>query len=143
MRSSHVGKLVKGRYYLFGGKFSDQRLYSTIEYFDCEKREWFTYSNSLSENRVEQSMDFIEKYLVLFGGYENHRIYNELKLFNIEKSAWTVLQPRSSAIPSHRYGHSSLVINSDLYVFGGMDKNQTLNDLWRFNFSESKYDLVT
>jgi hypothetical protein len=39
--------------------------------------------------------------------------------------------------PSHRYGHASVVFRESLFIFGGMDKQKPLNDLWRFDFADS------
>lgn len=80
-------------------------------------------------------MDAVDNFLVLFGGYEGQRLYNDLRLFNVSTSKWINISPSGkSQAPSHRYGHSSLVLKDGLMIFGGIDKQKPLNDLWRFCF---------
>ena len=130
--------MYKKKYYMFGGKFSDQRAFSPIECFDCTSMEWKSFQNTLEENKIEHSLDQLDSYLVIFGGYEAHRIYNDLKAFDLEKLSWISLQPKSES-PSHRYGHASIVYKQDLYIFGGMDKQRPLNDMWRYSISGSSW----
>lgn len=38
--------------------------------------------------------------------------------------------------PSPRYSHTATIIRSDMYVFGGRQLNQNLNDIWMINLEE-------
>lgn len=41
--------------------------------------------------------------------------------------------------PKLRFGHTSVVNDNLMYVFGGWDGNVTLNDLNVFDFNEKKW----
>ncbi len=142
VRSGHSGQVFRGRYYLFGGKFQDQRFYSPVECFEIDKLAWRSCPDSLSENRIEHTTNLIDAYLVVFGGYESQRIFNDIKIFDLESNLWLMIQVKNSG-PSHRYGHASIIFKESLFIFGGMDKQKPLNDLWRFNFADSTYRSLT
>ena len=45
-------------------------------------------------------------------------------------------------IPPGRYGHSAVVVDDALYVFGGQGQFGCLDDLWRFDFESCAWTLV-
>ena len=135
VRSGFACAVIREKLYLFGGRFSDQRPFTCMEIFDTIEQRWTASQESLAENKTEHTMDAVDNFLVLFGGYEGQRLYNDLRLFNVSTSKWiNISPPGKSQAPSHRYGHSSLVLRDGLIIFGGIDKQKPLNDLWRFCF---------
>ncbi len=45
--------------------------------------------------------------------------------------------------PPARAGHSAIVYEDSMYIFGGKDEeNNKLNDLWQFVFSTYQWNLV-
>ena len=51
-----------------------------------------------------------------------------------ETLEWTEIIAKGQKI-SKRYGHSAVVYNDSMYVFGGYDDfGLTCNDLWEFKF---------
>lgn len=141
IRAGHAGGVYKNKYYLFGGKFQDQRTCSAVEVFDCQKYEWQQIYNSLEENRVDHTAEIVDKYLVIFGGYESHRVFNDLKVFNIETQTWVTLSHRHQG-PSSRYGHSSIIIDHCLFIFGGMNKQELMNDMWQYDFVSMSWSKI-
>lgn len=143
MRSGFACAVVREKLYLFGGRFTDQRSFSCVETFDTLDMKWSSLQDSLAENKTEHTMDAVDNYLVLFGGYEGQRLYNDLKLFNISSEKWVnISQTSKSQSPSHRYGHTSLVVSDGLFLFGGIDKQKPLNDLWRFCFVKGVWSQI-
>ena len=45
----------------------------------------------------------------------------------------SVVEVQGSQKPEGRFGHCSILIMNDLYIFGGFRENGSLTDLWRFN----------
>eukprot|EP00227_Mantoniella_beaufortii_P007284 CAMPEP_0197585694 /NCGR_PEP_ID=MMETSP1326-20131121/7914_1 /TAXON_ID=1155430 /ORGANISM="Genus nov. species nov., Strain RCC2288" /LENGTH=351 /DNA_ID=CAMNT_0043150237 /DNA_START=141 /DNA_END=1193 /DNA_ORIENTATION=- len=45
-------------------------------------------------------------------------------------------------IPPGRYGHSAVLVNDQLYVFGGQGQFGCLNDLWVFDFERCTWALI-
>jgi tRNA wybutosine-synthesizing protein 3 len=133
IRSGFACAVIKSKMYMFGGRFVDQRSFSCVEVFDIQDNLWINCQESLAENKAEHTMDAIDNHIILFGGYEGQRLYNDLRLFDTKSSKWLNISPPGKSIaPSHRYGHSSIILNDGLLIFGGIDKQKPLNDLWRF-----------
>ena len=74
--------------------------------------------------------------MVVFGGFERGVRQNSMIAYNIEKGEWEVLLPdKDSKLPQPRAGHSAIVYDDKMYVFGGKDEdNEKLKDLWCFEF---------
>lgn len=97
--------------------------------------------SSMVENRIEHSFDVMGKYAVMFGGYEGQKIFNEVKLFDLVAFDWISPMIHGTS-PSHRYAHGSAVVAGALFIFGGMDKHQPLNDLWRYSIETSAWNRI-
>ena len=56
--------------------------------------------------------------------------------YNFSRSEWEILTPdKESPIPQSRAGHSAIVYDGKMYIFGGKDEdNEKLKDLWCFEF---------
>jgi hypothetical protein len=59
---------------------------------------------------------------------------------NSAKSTWTEVQCKIH--PSARFGHSQVVFEDKVYLFGGWDGKYTLNDLWEFDPISMKWNLI-
>lgn len=74
--------------------------------------------------------------MYLFGG-STANARNDLYSFSFETNQWSEVRPASSAgqaacEPCPRFCHSCQVHDNSLYVFGGYDGHQRLNDFWQF-----------
>jgi len=70
-----------------------------------------------------------------FGGYGGTHRFNDTWSFNILTRKWTELQCTGS-IPSPRAGHTAVLIDDFMYVFGGRAEDETcLDDLTALNLS--------
>ena len=55
--------------------------------------------------------------------------------FNFEEGAWERVEPNEGPLPIPRAGHSAVMYDGKMYVFGGKDEdNEKLKDFWRFDF---------
>jgi hypothetical protein len=74
--------------------------------------------------------------MYLFGGSTGNA-RNDLYSFSFETNQWHEVRPAISSgqavcEPCPRFCHSCEVYNGSLYVFGGYDGQQRLNDFWQF-----------
>jgi N-acetylneuraminic acid mutarotase len=70
-----------------------------------------------------------------FGGYDGTHRFNDTWSFNISTRKWTELQCTGS-IPSPRAGHTAVLIDDVMYVFGGLSNDKTyLDDLTALDLS--------
>ena len=63
-----------------------------------------------------------------FGGFGGQHDFNDAWSFNISTRKWTELQCTGS-IPSPRSGHTAVLVNDVMYVFGGYTGKDYLDDL--------------
>lgn len=84
--------------------------------------------------------------MYLFGG-STGSARNDLYSFSFETSQWHEVRPAAAAgqkavVPCPRFCHTCEVYNNSLYVFGGYDGQQRLNDFWYFKLAmEIKIDI--
>ena len=71
----------------------------------------------------------------MFGGSDSFQNFNDLLELNEELTEFTNIGGvnKDDLWPSPRFGTSASVYNTKLYLFGGWDGFQTLNDLWEFD----------
>lgn len=73
----------------------------------------------------------------VFGGISNGKLLSDLWIFSLSSNQWKV----DSSFPSSpRYGCVSFVIQSDVYVVGGVDTTgKATSEVWRFNLPSSTW----
>lgn len=60
--------------------------------------------------------------------------------YNIARKRWTLLKYKSTRQPLARYGHSGVVYQDSLYIFGGYDQHGFCCDrLWRLNLETLRW----
>lgn len=79
----------------------------------------------------------------MFGGFVDGDRVNTTYKFNFKSGEWCLVKVNVENMPSARAGHSSVVDDKYIYVFGGKDNNdQKLNDLWRFDVTTEDWEQV-
>mmetsp|Transcript_31762 Transcript_31762/g.90585 ORF Transcript_31762/g.90585 Transcript_31762/m.90585 type:complete len:512 (-) Transcript_31762:53-1588(-) len=77
--------------------------------------------------------------MYLFGG-STGSARNDLYAFSFETDQWQEVRPltatgQKAVVPCPRFCHTCRVYNNSLYVFGGYDGQQRLNDFWQFKLA--------
>ena len=87
--------------------------------------------------------------LIVFGGrtYTMHTIYNDVWIFSCRNQSWARVGATSTT-PSPRYDHTSVVVDSVMYVYGGSNNKSILKtktcfeELWTFHVDSNKWVLI-
>eukprot|EP01089_Gocevia_fonbrunei_P000771 TRINITY_DN10756_c0_g1_i1.p1 TRINITY_DN10756_c0_g1~~TRINITY_DN10756_c0_g1_i1.p1 ORF type:complete len:338 (+),score=62.43 TRINITY_DN10756_c0_g1_i1:72-1085(+) len=78
---------------------------------------------------------------IKFFGANGYR--NDVAKYNFVSNTWEKVEAKG-ALPSTRAGHTAVIINNKMIVFGGNDINgRYLNDLWSFEFSTATWTKVS
>ena len=71
--------------------------------------------------------------LYIFGGYDGTNRLNDLHRFDFTTCMWTQLVASNGLAPSPRDRVAAASYRDALYVFGGYDGANRVNDMWRFD----------
>ena len=76
--------------------------------------------------------------MLVFGGFEQGNRVNSIAIYNFSSNSWRNLElPDHVPQPSARSGHSAVIVNGNMYIFGGKnDDSEKLNDLWKFSLTD-------
>jgi hypothetical protein len=82
---------------------------------------------------------------LLFGGRTHTRCLNDLWLLSSAHLTWKQIHPVSfnKSVPSPRYGHAAVVIDHEMFVFGGSNSSgNCLEEFWKFSISRKTWSIV-
>ena len=76
------------------------------------------------------------KYLLIFGGSNGKNKFNDLLRINVEDCSLLIVKGDGD-VPTARFGHTAEVNKSCMYVFGGWNGVDTLDELFTYSFSSN------
>ncbi|XP_051972833.1 host cell factor 1 isoform X1 [Xyrauchen texanus] len=135
-RYNHSFVVVGEQIFLFGGRSGDGSQLKDIYALNTETLVWDLCIVKGEGPVVDAGQTFTphhDKDIYLFGGTVTNSdgavsSTNEIHKLSIAKMKWKV--PLYVGIPpSRRHGHVAFIVHSHLYVFGGKNEEQELNDL--------------
>ncbi|XP_068244853.1 attractin-like protein 1 [Palaemon carinicauda] len=89
-------------------------------------------SSSLLE-RSSHATVLINNEIWVIGGY-SFTVKPFLLRYNLTEDKWTSVETKSIKEPSARYGHTAVVYNESIYMYGGVKVDGTIaNELWRLD----------
>ncbi|KAG1676691.1 Attractin-like protein 1 [Nymphon striatum] len=69
---------------------------------------------------------------VVGGEYLNYSNFENIVRYNLDYSEWSTLNTFGDSTPPQRYGHSLVLHDDSMYMYGGLrDDGVILNDLWK------------
>ena len=69
--------------------------------------------------------------MYIFGGYDDKARYNDLYKFKLrnKKYTWTKIEAQGT-LPLNRFGHSAVVCKDSMFVIGGWNGHDTMDDVY-------------
>nr|XP_025044885.1 rab9 effector protein with kelch motifs-like [Pelodiscus sinensis] len=135
-RSGHTFATVGQVIYMFGG-CSSENIYSTDVYaLDTGSLTWqqCEVKGEIPSGRIHHTFTaHHDKDIYLFGGIHeskdgNKTPKNDVMKLSLAKMKWKM--PLYVGIPpACRHSHVALILHSQLYIFGGMNEEEELNDI--------------
>ena len=144
--SGHVMCLFEDGIYVYSGHDANKVMRSDVWRLDLITMEWARLraigGNPLQRSYASGGLFERTRSLVVFGGEAARRgkgkggvgaeedkfLSNHVWLFDLEKLVWTAPTVRGKR-PSPRYTHYSVVVDREMYVFGGCGRKSVLGDL--------------
>ncbi|XP_053312753.1 RING finger protein B-like [Spea bombifrons] len=137
-RTGHVFAAVGEQIYMFGGCSAKSVYYTDVYVLDTASLEWKCCEVKGEKPSGRKHHSFTahhDKDIYLFGGvqesgYEAKILNADVMKLSLAKMKWKV--PLYFGIPPEcRYKHTTFILHSQLYVFGGKNEENDLNDLMR------------
>ena len=129
---------------LFGGHDGTRHL-SDTQVFDFETRIWaaLVTEGTPPIPRDSHVSAIHGNSMYIFGGSSGSAMNDlhelQLPLSSTAAAKWRQVKSTSGEQPGHRFCHVAVVYHDAMYVFGGYDGSERLNDFLRFDFAA--YDL--
>lgn len=143
-RHSHTLKLIRGIFYLFGGKNADAFLGDFWKY-DPFTDHW-EMINSIGNSPSARNLfgaSVQGDALLIFGGEDSTALNNDMYMYNILTNTWTEISGTTGDMPSKRKAACVVLNLPYAYIFGGIDSAGICKDLWRYNFGNNTYQFVS
>lgn len=143
-RNAHTMTAVRNSLFLFGGHSGSKHL-DDLHILDTAQMHWSTpnISGSAPPGLRGHTANMVGNKMVLFGGYDGRGRSNALFLLNLDILKWD--SPSSmEGVPAGRQRHTACLVGSKkLYIFGGFDGYQWLNDLHVLDVSKLEEKSIT
>jgi len=144
-RKDFAGVQHENSFYIFGGRKDDSNLVSSE--FDFVK---LTYNNNKWEYeqvtsrstpaiRYGHKMISHEGDFYLFGGQNGSTFYNDVWKYDPDRNEWTELSLNKGKRPSGRSFSTMAIINSELWITGGISNDGYLKDTWKFDITTKEW----
>lgn len=146
---SHASVCVNGKKaYVYGGLKQNGESNGKLFTFDSVHEAWDipkfkgTPPGPLDEHTAQIRED---GKMFIFGGYdENGKLRNDVHSFNVNHNFWQEEELGQGPKPSPRAGHSSVLMKTLMYIFGGKGKeSDKFNDLWILNTIDLNWQQVS
>ena len=154
----HTGLLWQGKWYAFGGQTSSIENTKKLWVFDFLKSAWKLYGPKGKDEEWPNAVhshscnyyngDGADEMVISFGfiGDDIADHTNQVWTYNLQKDTWSNLFPHTPNsmlnVPEARSGQATAIVRSTLYVFGGAQGDQRLNDMWGFDLKSCKWQRI-
>lgn len=136
---AHTTTLIGSSVYIFGG--CDARTcFNDLYVMDADAFYWWrpTVVGDIPLPLRAMTCTAVGKKLVVFGGGDGPEYYNDVYVLDTTTFRWS--RPRIATdrpMPSKRRAHTACLYKNGIYMFGGGDGVQALNDVWRLDVSDT------
>ena len=136
-RTEHTMTLLNGKFYLIGGKTRKKKCVP-IDIFDPATNTW-TQSKCQKLTSVSRHTSVVyNNKIYVFGGHGLSELTNELVVYDPDND--TVCEVIvTDTRPPPRCGHSAVVFQHYMVIFGGRSETDALGDLWFLDFNTMQW----
>lgn len=113
-------------------------------FFDTSSKTWqkIQINGYKPGGRACHSLTCVDRFLYMFGGFNGVRSFNKLEVFDIENGTWTALNDVRGNVPVSRDAHAMVVYKDSLYLYGGHDGENYLNDMYEFSIPNKTWTQI-
>eukprot|EP01063_Lacrimia_lanifica_P029269 TRINITY_DN4426_c0_g1_i2.p1 TRINITY_DN4426_c0_g1~~TRINITY_DN4426_c0_g1_i2.p1 ORF type:complete len:458 (+),score=150.74 TRINITY_DN4426_c0_g1_i2:158-1531(+) len=135
-RSAHTSVVYGKKMLVFGGRDSDGVCCEDFHEFHLEANVW----RKLEKNhpllmRARHSAVVHNDSIIIFGGWDGRKKRNDLCVYNLDNNKITVVHDNEESnahLPCRRECHTTVVVDNNLYLFGGRFRGLFMNDSFEY-----------
>ncbi|CAD7960621.1 unnamed protein product [Amoebophrya sp. A120] len=167
-RSGAQAVLFEGKVWVFGGYTrKDGDYFNDVYVFHLPREgqhaKWECMTTQIAgeapSKRTDHTTVLFGRSMWVFGGFDGRTRFNDLRELRLgvfpsggvtesssvpqsrHQSAWIQISTRTQR-PRPRFGHSAVTYENSMYIFGGWDGHQTLQELQEYNFNTNAWQAV-
>lgn len=141
-RSGAQAVVWNGAVWFFGGYTKkDGEYFNDVYKYDIANTMWGSV-HTLGESpqkRTDHSVVLYRDSLLVFGGFDGHNRFNDLRELHLRERRWSNVAAVRSSEPRSRFGHTAVMHGHSMYVFGGWDGHDTLQELVEYSVSSNMW----
>jgi N-acetylneuraminic acid mutarotase len=147
-RHGHSSCFINNHLYIFGGLVTD----SNDPTIETDSNECLIYNTTTHQwnkllskyhSHFHSAVNYQNRYMIVFGGRHNvNGFFNTTVVFDTLTEEWNIMNSIGE-VPCARYGHKCIVLNDEMYLFGGIDNmGFDCNDLYALNLVNKKWKKI-
>lgn len=135
---AHTTTLIGSNIYIFGGCDS-RSCFNEVYVLDADA---FYFSSPFVCGEIPvplraMTCTAVGKKLVIFGGGDGPSYSNDVYVLDTVNFRWSKPKIGGDRTPSKRRAHTACLYKNGIYIFGGGDGVQALNDVWRLDVTDT------
>jgi N-acetylneuraminic acid mutarotase len=150
-RSAHASAVIGHKVYIFGGHaeaIEQQPCFGDFHVLNTSRKTWkrakhHSHKTDFPVPRFGHSADAVGNKVYIFGGLDSTQTHclNDLHVFDIVDRKWSRPEVHG-APPAPRAYHTTCVVGTKLFIFGGADKLRKFGDGYVFDTEENKWTTI-
>lgn len=102
-------------------------------YYDLIRKRWISadQTGEVPSVRTDHTLVFYEGSIYAYGGYDGKTRFGDLYKCKIKngRHKWRELKG-DGIVPLNRFGHTAVVFEHSMFVFGGWNGHDTMDDIY-------------
>jgi len=144
-RDCHSAVLYKHYMILFGGGDGYKWL-NDMHSYDIINQQWKEIhpkdKSLVPAGRAGHSAIVHQNKMVVFAGWNGRKTMNDLHEFDLETCNWKTITPKGQVMPQSRDSHCAVVYQGKMYILGGGDGKNRLNDMYEYDIASETWTKV-
>ena len=128
---------MDGLYFFGGYQRKRGQYFNDLFYFDLDTKTWsgIETQGEAPSPRTDHTVVLYDGSLYVFAGYDGRNRYNDLFRCTLKKQKykWKMVQTEGTQ-PLNRFGHAAVVCNNSMFVIGGWNGHDTMDDIYQYSF---------
>ena len=109
-----------------------------VHVFNITSNEWITLNTKGEPPKPRHGHVVlkVDKTIYIHGGMAGTTFYDDFHSLNLDSLDWKIVKKNRKTWPSARAGHGGVTLSQAIYIFGGMNREGALDDLYKFDIGE-------